>query len=75
MLLPLLVVISAAAVAIQYASAGPVPLLVSAGVAFVGAVLAFAVVWRSRSGAAPLIAALLILVNLTLVLRAIVTPR
>ena len=74
-MLPLLVVVTFVAIVAQYLSAGPVPLLSSAGAALVGLVLAFALVWRTRTGPRALTAAVLILVNLVLVLRAIVTPR
>jgi hypothetical protein len=74
-MLPLLVVVTLIAVAAQYGSAGPVPLLISAGAAVLALVLAFALVWRSREGPRALVAATLILVNLVLVLRAMVTPR
>ena len=74
-MLPLLVVLTAAGVIVQYLSAGPVALLASAGAALVAVALAFAVVWRQRAGGTPLVAAVLILVNLVVVLRALVTPR
>ena len=74
-MLPLLVVVTLAAIVAQYLSAGPVPLLASAGAAILGLLLAFMLVWRTREGPRALVAAVLILVNLVLVLRAIVTPR
>ena len=74
-MLPLLVGVTLVAIVTQYLSAGPVPLLVSAGAGILGLALAFAVVWRSREGPRALSAAVLILVNLVVVLRAIVAPR
>ena len=74
-MLPLLVVATLIAVVAQYVSAGPVALLASAAAALVGIMLAFALIWRTRPGARALVAAVLILVNLVLVMRAIVTPR
>ena len=74
-MLALLVLVTLAAIVAQYVSAGPVPLVLSAGAAVLGLALAFAVVWRTREGPRALIAAVLVLVNLVLVLRAIVTPR
>jgi hypothetical protein len=74
-MLPLLVVVTLIAIAAPLVSAGPVPLLVSAGAAVLGLVLGFALVWRARAGARALAAAVLILVNLVLVLRVILVPR
>ena len=72
---PLLVVVTLVAVVTQFLTAAPVPLLASAAAAVVGLVLAFALVRRERPGPRAVVAAVLILVNLVLVVRTIVTPR
>jgi hypothetical protein len=76
-MLPLLIVLTLAAAITQYASAAPLPLLASAAAGFLGAVVAFALVWRERDrpGVRALVAAILILANLVLVMRALITPR
>ena len=74
-LLVLLVVLTVIAVAAQALSATPTFLFGSALAAIAGMAVAFAVVWRSRPGPRAVVAAVLALVNMVLVLRAIVTPR
>jgi hypothetical protein len=74
-LLVLLVVLTAIAGAAQLVSAAPAWLFAGAAAAFAGTALGFAVVWRSRAGPRAVVAAVLILVNIVLALRAIVTPR
>jgi hypothetical protein len=76
-MLPILIVVTIAAAITQFGSAAPVPLVASAAAAVLGVVLAFALVWveRERPGPRALIAAVLILVNLVLVMRAVITPR
>jgi hypothetical protein len=76
-MLPLVVVVTVAAAVTQFVSAAPVPLLASAAAAVLGVVIAFVLVWRDRARPGPpaLVAAVLILVNLVLVMRAVVTPR
>jgi hypothetical protein len=74
-LLPLLIVLTAVALGAPYVSSGPAPLVVSGAAALSAVMVGFTLVWRSRAGPRALIAAVLILVNLVLVLRVLVTPR
>ena len=59
----------------QYAARTPEHVLASAALAVFGAVLGFALVYRSRPGPRAAVSAVLILVNLVLALRAFVTPH
>ncbi len=59
----------------QYLSAAPTYLFASAVAALAGMALAFLVVWRSRHGPRAVTAAVLLLANMILVLRAVITPR
>ena len=70
-----LVVLTAVAAVAPYLSAAPTYLFVSAVAALAGVTVAFAVVWRSRHGPRAVTAAVLLLVDMVLVLRAVVTPR
>jgi hypothetical protein len=71
----LLIVLTTAAAAAQYTSAAPAYLFGSAIAAMAGMALAFVVVWRSRQGPRAVIAAILLLVDMVLMLRAVITPR
>lgn len=59
----------------QYLASAPAHLTASALTAVAGAAVAFAIVYRSRPGPRAAVAAVLILVNLVLALRAFLTPR
>jgi hypothetical protein len=74
-LLVALVVLTLVAGAAPLLSGAPPYLFASAVAAIAGMAVAFAVVWRSRAGPRAVAAAVLTVVNLVLVLRAIVTPR
>jgi len=70
-----LVVLTAVAAVAQYLSAAPTYLFASAVAALAGMAVAFAVVWRSRHGPRAVTAAVLLLADMVLVLRAVITPR
>ena len=70
-----LVVLTVVAAVSQYLSAAPTYLFASAVAALAGVAVAFAVVWRSRHGPRAVTAAILLLTDMILVLRAVITPR
>jgi hypothetical protein len=59
----------------QYLASTPADLTASALTAVAGVAVAFAIVYRSRAGRTAATAAVLILINLVLALRAFITPR
>lgn len=71
----LLVLLTAGAGVTQYLARSPAHLTASALLALAGAGIAFAIVYRSRPGPRAGTAAVLILINLVLALRAFLTPR
>ena len=70
-----LAVLTVLAAMAQYAARSPEEALLGAAMAVMGAVLGFAIVYRSRPGPRAASAAVLILVNLVFALRAFLTPR
>jgi hypothetical protein len=74
-LFAVLVILTVVAAVSQYLSAAPAYLFTSAVAALAGMGVAFAVVWRSRHGPRAVTAAVLLLADMVLVLRAVITPR
>jgi len=71
----LLLILTVVAGLEQYVARTPAHSMASAMMALAGAAVAFAIVYRSRPGPRAVAAAVLILVNLVLALRAFVTPH
>jgi hypothetical protein len=65
---------AAAAVLPSFLGAGAAP-FAGASLAFAGMIAALMAVWRSRPGPRAVAAAILVLVNIVMALRAILTPR
>jgi hypothetical protein len=70
-----LVALTIVAAVSQYLSAAPTYLFASAVAALAGMVVALLVVWRSRHGPRAVTAAILLLADMVLMLRAVITPR
>jgi hypothetical protein len=68
-------VCATAALLLPYLLGPPAPMWAGTSLAFAGLIAAFVAVWRSRPGPRAVAAAVLILVNMVLALRAILTPR
>jgi hypothetical protein len=71
----LAVILTVVAGLAQYVVSTPAHLTASALTAVAGVAVAFAIVYRSRPGPTAATAAVLILINLVLALRAFITPR
>jgi hypothetical protein len=74
-MLILAAVCAAAAALLPFLAGTGAPAFAVATLGFAGMIAALVAVWRSRPGPGAVVAAILVLVNIVLALRAVLTPR